>query len=211
MLNLLLGLQLEKMEVPETNKRMQIFVRTNDNESLRTYSSNLRIYGIPSKVYSLEALTAGELDKKAKAIHLRYLEKRRTKPDFGSEDADENWENLFQEYKDSNRKVADHMGVKLRGIGVEVVAKNDPRPEAVFREEELDILSKLEHQRWSADRSLAGWIYGKAKSASKRKTPYLTKWKKLTEEIKDYDREVVKSIPVVLGTLDLKMVRRESN
>ena len=156
---------------------------------------------------SREVIFEGDLDKKARAIHACYLEKRKSEPDFGAIATDVIWEDLSKEFKDSNRKAADHIGVKIRGIGCEIVALDDPREETGFSDDELEQLSELEHQRWNAERSLAGWIYGKVKNEKIRQTPYLVPWNKLAEYIKAYDREAVKNIPNVLRMVGLKIVR----
>ncbi len=207
--NILLGLQLENVKLNEKDEPYQVFVRTNDNESFTTISRNLIPYLEPAKVCSQEVIIEGELDRKAKAIHAFYINKRKESSDFGTKEVDVSWENMSQEYKDSNRKAADHIGVKMRGIGCEIVGKNDPRPSATFSEEEIEKLSELEHRRWNAERSLAGWTFDKQKNSKTRKTPYLTDWNNLTEDIKDYDREAVKNIPNVLDLVGMKAVRRK--
>jgi len=157
--NLMLGLQLESIKLDEADDPMQVFVRTNDNESFTTFSRNIKLYGLPSKVCSQDVIIEGNLDRKARGIHADYLNMRKNKSDFGAKEADVSWENLSHEYKDSNRKAADHIGVKMRGIGSEIVSKDDPRPSSVFSEEEIEKLSELEHRRWNAERSLAGWSF----------------------------------------------------
>ena len=206
--NLLLGLQLDSLKLNETVESPKIFVRTNNNEIFATFSKNIKPYGLPSKVCSREAIIEGDLDKKARAIHAHYLEKRKSHPGFGTQETDVIWEDLSQEYKDSNRKAADHIGVKIRGIGCEIVTSKDTREETVFTSEELEQLSELEHRRWNAERSLAGWTYGKIKNEKIRQTPYLVPWSKLPENIKDYDREALQNIPDVLRMVGLKVVRR---
>jgi hypothetical protein len=195
--NLLLGLQLEN-------------IKLNENETFATFSKTIKPYGLPSKVCSREAIFEGDLDKKARAIHAHYLTKRKSEPDFGAIATDVIWEDLSQEFKDSNRKAADHIGVKIRGIGCEIVVLDDRREETDFSDDELEKLSELEHRRWNAERSLAGWKYGKVKNEKIRQTPYLVLWNELPESIKDYDREAVKNIPAVLEMVGLKMVKREN-
>jgi len=207
--NLLLGLQLENVKLNEFGETPQIFVRTNDNDSFFGISQNLKPYGLPSRVCSKEAILGGSLDKKAKAIHNDYITKREKASDFGTRKADTSWEILSQEYKDSNRKAADHIGVKMRGIGCEIVNDNDPRPEAILSDVEIKKLSELEHRRWNAERSLAGWVYNEQRNDRARKTPYLTDWENLPEDVKDYDRNTVKNIPNILSIVGMKAVRHE--
>ena len=207
--NMLLGLQLETLDLNETGESPQVFVRTNDNVSFASFSQTIKPYGLPSKVCSQEVIAEGDLDRKSRAIHNDYLKKRKNASGFGSRAADVNWERLSQEYKDSNRKAADHIGVKMRGIGCEIVNSDDPRPSAIFSIEEIERLSELEHQRWNAERSLAGWTFDEQKNDKTRKTPYLTDWDKLNEDIKEYDRDAVRNIPSVLELIGMKAIRQK--
>jgi voltage-gated potassium channel Kch len=202
--NLLLGLQLDSISFEE---RVNIFVRTGDDVAFTTFSQNVKPYGLSSKVCSQESIYGGFLDKKAIAFHNNYLDKRRKEEDFGKKDADVSWEELSQEFKDSNKKAADHIGVKMRAIGCEIVDAADPRPEAIITREELLMLTKLEHKRWNAERSLAGWIYSKTRNDKARKTPDLTEWENLSKETQEYDVNAVKIIPEVLAKVGLKAVR----
>ena len=93
-------------------------------------------------------------------------------------------------------------------IGCDIVDYNDPQPQVEMTEEEIFLLSKLEHRRWSAERSLAGWDYAKKKNEVTRETPYLTSWENLSERIKDYDRRVVTMIPEVLKEAGKKIIKQ---
>jgi len=97
----------------------------------------------------------------------------------------------------------------MRGIGCEIVNSDDPRPSAIFSIEEIERLSELEHQRWNAERSLAGWTFDEQKNDKTRKTPYLTDWDKLNEDIKEYDRDAVRNIPSVLELIGMKAIRQK--
>ena len=207
--NLLLGIQLESLKFFESDKSPNIFVRTNDNETFTTFSSKLKPYGLPSKVCSYEAIMRGDMDRIAQARHSNYINRRKNNSDFGIKESDVSWENLSQDYKDSNRKAADHIGVKMRSIGCEIVSNDDPRPSAKFTKEEIELLSKLEHSRWYAERSLAGWTFDNQSNDQTRKTPYLVEWSKLPNNIQDYDKETIIDIPAVLGLIGMKVVRQE--
>ena len=202
--NLLSGLQLDNVSFKEY---VNIFISTNDDVAFKSVSQKVKPYGMSSKVCSHEAICSEFLDKKAIAFHNNYLEKRRKEDDFGKKDADVPWEELSQEYKDSNRKAADHIGVKMRAIACKIVEAGNPGPEAKLTEEELLMLAKLEHRRWNAERSLAGWTYSEARNDKARKTPDLTEWENLTNEVREYDIDAVKSIPDVLATVGLMAVR----
>lgn len=206
--NLMLGLQIDGLSPSTPSIPFQVFIRTDDNESIDAISKNLKPYGLPSSVCSLNAITGCDLDEQAKAVHADFHKTRKTNKSFGTQASDVDWDELPQEYRDSNRKAADHIGVKMRGIGCQIVsAKDDPREPTEFTTSEVDLLAELEHYRWNAERSLAGWTLGEVKSEENRKTPYLVEWDDLPEKIQQYDRDAVENIPNVLNEAGLKIVR----
>jgi voltage-gated potassium channel Kch len=205
--NMLLGLQIQSITLLHSRIPFQVFSRTDDNEAFTSITSSIKPYGLPSHVCSQSAIHGGELDDMAKANHAFFLDIRKTEPDFGSRAADVPWEELSQEFRDSNRKVADHIGVKVRGTGCQIVPEDDPRKECTMTKTEVDLLSELEHRRWNAERSLAGWTYSPARNDKTRQTPYLVEWSDLPPDIQKYDRDSVENIPNVLKVARLKIIR----
>ena len=142
--NMLLGLQIDSITLKNPSVQFQVFSRTDDNEAFTNVANNIKPYGLPSRVCSQNAIHGEQLDRMAKANHAKFYEMRKTKPDFEKRAADVPWENLSQEFRDSNRKAADHFGVKMRGIGCKIVEENDDREEAVMEEStENKILEEL--------------------------------------------------------------------
>ena len=205
--NMLLGLQIDSMALPHLTAPVQIFSRTDDNEGFDNITKNIKPYSLPAKVCSKDAIEGNELDDMAIANHANFLTNRRIETDFGNRAADVEWEFLSQEFRDSNRKAADHFGVKMRGIGCQIVSEGDPGPEAVMTELELRLLAELEHRRWNAERSLAGWTYSPVRNDKTRQTPYLVDWSLLDPDIQKYDWDAVENIPNVLKVANLKIVR----
>jgi hypothetical protein len=75
-----------------------------------------------------------------------------------------------------------------------------------FEGVDLELLSKMEHRRWMAERFLAGWTSG-PKDVEKRLSPYLIEWEDLPPNIQDYDRNSVRLIPGVLKSVNLEIRR----
>jgi hypothetical protein len=201
--NLLLGLQFDNVD---WQNDVRIFIQTNDEFPISTFSDIVKSYGPPSVVCSHGAIYSEFIDKKAIAFHNYYLDKRKKEPDFGKKAADVSWMELSQEYKDSNRKAVDHIGVKIRSIGYKIVDINNSKPQIILSDKEILRLAQLEHKRWLAERSLAGWTYNEERNNKKRESPDLVEWDKLSKETQDYDINAVKSIPSVLATIGLKII-----
>lgn len=197
--NLLLSLQLHSMTFENLNAPVQIFYRTKDESAFSNFPE-IKPYGLPAEVCSHETIFGENLDKMAKAMHINHM--RIT-------DRNEDWDELSYELKDSNRKQADHIGVKMRAISCYIVAEDDSRPEAVFLHDEIEMLARLEHQRWCAERLLAGWTLGETKNLQAKISPSLITYEKLSKQEKDWDREAVKNIPSVLKLVGQKVVRKE--
>jgi hypothetical protein len=67
------------------------------------------------------------------------------------------WEGLSEADRLSNRRAADHVGVKLRCIGARIVDGSLPGSNFAFSSDEVARLAELEHRRWCAERLLSGW------------------------------------------------------
>ena len=121
------------------------------------------------------------------------------------------WEELRDDFRESNRQQADHVPIKLRAIGCEAVPLADHREAlTAFKAAEIELLAELEHTRWNAERRLAGWRYGAPGDKARRISEYLVPWADLDDSIRQYDREAIGEIPACLAAARpaLKVVRR---
>ncbi|MEQ1860485.1 MAG: NAD-binding protein [Chthoniobacteraceae bacterium] len=109
------------------------------------------------------------------------------------------WEELPEDLRNSNRAAADHIDVKLRAVGCErceVLASAEPA--FAFTGPEVDLLAKMEHERWCADRRLAGWTPG-PRDNERRLHPNLVAWGELSADDQGKDRAQVVALPAVLA------------
>ncbi len=131
-------------------------------------------------------------DSLAMAIHEDYVAQRRKE----GETLDTNpallpWDELDEDLKDSKRQQADHVPVKLRALGMTAGSAIGE-----FTPEQVEILARMEHARWNADRFLAGWKFAPGpKNIDEKTSPHLVSWDGLREAIREYDREAVRNIP----------------
>lgn len=142
----------------------------------------------------------------ARAIHERYRRNQRDRKPPADPSMNP-WETLAETLKNSNRDQAIDIGMKLDAIGCRVAPASDGAA-ATFTSAELERLATLEHDRWVAERSRAGWTLGPVKDVELKRSPYLVPWEELAEEIREYDREAVRAIPEVLAEAGLVMARR---
>jgi hypothetical protein len=156
-------------------------------------------FGECSVSCSFQEVTQPVGDTLATAFHKDYVARYCT----GSDDADkpqcQPWELLSERFRVSNRLAADHAHVKLAVIGCKLES-NAPAAEPVrASDEEKQILAPVEHNRWAAERLLAGWKFGKTRDNDQLVHPDLIPFEALSDDKKARD---VSQIGVVFETLN---------
>jgi hypothetical protein len=161
-------------------------------------------------------LFGGTYEVLARALHLSYVRHRtaegwRYGPDLDAERRTDPalapWEELAPELRESNRSQAAHTGTKLAAVGCTLEELIDWERELLaFRDDEVERLAGLEHERWVEERVAAGWRLGPRDPAARR-TPYLVGYETLPEEVKEYDRAFVRELPRLLAKLGYRIVR----
>lgn len=119
------------------------------------------------------------------------------------------WEELSEDLKESNRRQADHIGVKLKEVKCDVLLLTDWDAELFqFTPEEVETLAKMEHERWMKDLLEQGWTRGPKKDANKKIHPDLVSWDELPEGEKEKNRNFISSLPKILSAVDLQIYRQ---
>lgn len=200
-----------------------VFVRQSEQKGLATLLNDrltegpaglhVTSFGAPEVSAGLEQILQEKLDVLARAIHERYVAHRKADGAAdGSDLAMQPWSQLDAGLKSSNRQQADHIDVKLRAIHCRRIGAKDPVPAGAqpftgFSPDEVELLARMEHARWCADRLLAGWQLGEKADKPRRISPHLVPFDQLTEEIKQYDRDAVLQIPELVALAGERIVR----
>jgi len=162
----------------------------------------------------------------ARAIHEDY--RARASEEEGPGERSEravhvSYDDLPEEARESNRRQADDIGVKLEMIKADVVplaglqsgptadfdaCDEGDQPGFAFSRRELERLSRHEHARWAREKRRAGWRYGPVLDEAARIHPCLVGYDRLPEAEKEKDRQVVERIPWLLRAIGLEIVRR---
>lgn len=155
---------------------------------------HLRFFGWRDQFYDFK-----HQDQLACAIHQDYLEKARSDGSYRRNTRQHSpWEDLPECFRWSNRYQADMIAVKLRRLG-RVVSKAGPGESGdPFTAGEIELLARMEHDRWWAERLLDGWRHGVARDDARRIHPDLVPYDQLTGAIKEYDRNTVRNIAMLL-------------
>lgn len=151
----------------------------------------------------------------AKAIHITYC-----KGDTGTlnkrilKDNGLPWKDLPQTYKNANFAQADYIGeiLKTEGLVLESVKGKADNSAFNFKEDAckamVERMAEKEHGRWNVERLREGWRPGK-RDDTKKIHDCLVPWEDLPDDIKDYDRDSVKSWPELLGKVGIKIQEKQ--
>ena len=117
---------------------------------------------------------------------------------------------LPADLRDSSIAYISSIHRKLDTLGYEVLPAGSCYPDRYvrnFTESEVECLAILEHRRWLNEREKAGWHYGATKDVDQRKSPYMVPWEELPDRAKEWNRSAVRSIPNLLASVNLAVVK----
>jgi len=184
------------------------------------WNDSLYLIALPSDPQTIRAFLGSDnrkmvtplREKLGRLIHHEYQEMVREKVKNDPNQVNlSDWNSLPEFLKESNFDQADHIFNKLRAIGYDIRESVDRDTEIhSFTPEEVEYLSEMEHGRWNVERLRDGWRYGPAKDIEKKISPFLVPWEKLSEEIKEYDRDAVRKIPKNLAKIGLEIWKENS-
>lgn len=178
-----------------------------DGQGTSGWLQNLHPFAMIAQTCRISAVVDDKLDTLARAIHEAYVDNSRKNNVPASDPAMLPWERSDPMFRDSNRQQADHIPVKLRAIGCRSVSETAPgMPVSAFDDTEVELLARMEHDRFVAERLLAGWTSG-PRDPERRTSPYLVPWEELDEDVRDKDRSAVREIPVLLARVGEKVIR----
>jgi hypothetical protein len=153
-----------------------------------------------SRLVLRDVLFGDALENLARTIHEKYREEQK-----GKKPKDDHtmvpWGDLAEEYKESNRQQANQIPEKLQRIGYGF-APSAGKPTAIYKfsDEEVEILARVEHERWMTEKIQAGWKFGPKRDEKNKTNPALVPWAKLPKKEKVKDYHTVRLIPELLAT-----------
>lgn len=188
------------------------FTKQNTNQ---LSSPQIITFGKTDDICRIEEILQDRMDVFASMIHGAHQELvDREDPERAASSPIETWEALSREHRESNRQQYDHMDIKLRSMGYHRVPEDSNEETAIleFTNQQIEVLSKIEHNRWIAERLLAGYKYAPPDKRDDRALlhPDLVPWEQLTEHSKEYDRKAVGRIPHVLSRVGEKIIQMPS-
>ena len=147
------------------------------------------------RLVARDVLVGAARERIAQAIHEAFVEHNAaTMPEEDQRMLP--WDDLTEEYRESNREQADWFPTYLEAVGCGFLPATDESPRHVeFTPAELETLAQMEHERWWAQKRAAGYVFGPAKSDAEKTHPCMVPWDQLSEAEREKDREAVRNIP----------------
>ena len=139
-----------------------------------------------------EFLLEGVDDTYALQIHQAYCEnddrKAAEDPEHKKGGSNLAWEELSETHRNANRHAADHFTTKLRALGLTLVRRGQAA-QADLSCDEIEIVKRMEHNRWWAERSLDGWEYADIEEQDKENKlhPSMKPYGQLGDEEREKD------------------------
>ncbi len=209
-------LAIEKLE------DIPLFVRLTESEGWAALADDLseqregayrfiKGFGIISNLCNLKEIQLTKLNNMAKVLHKNYLTERKKDGTYdASKQSHQPWETLGWHYRASNQQAADHLRVKLRTIGLELVdAKTATEEDVGFNpnDGESSILTQLEHRRWMVEKELLQWKPGIQTDLENKVHSSLVKWDRLSETEKKKDEQQIKAYQDAIAAGEYKVIR----
>lgn len=142
-----------------------------------------------------EDVLADISDQLARRLHAAYCAKddtaRQSDPLRPRARFNKPWEELPETGREANRRVIDHLDVKLRAVGRRLLPQGTAMPQPLTAEE-IELLARMEHNRWWADRALDGWTYGPVRDDARKRHPQMVRYEELDESARQLDRDSVR-------------------
>jgi hypothetical protein len=143
----------------------------------------------------------------ARSIHEKYLERLRADGVTGHPN-DVPWDELSEEFKESNVNQAHDITRKLSAVGFDYDAGDTPFPSVESFDEDIKlVMAQNEHIRWMNEKLANGWRYGTPRDDVKKKHPLILPWEELPIEEKQKDIDAVENIIPLLKSVGLRVYR----
>lgn len=167
----------------------------------KRFEDVLQPFGNLAQIMTKADIVDGHSDEVATKLHEFYLSNTASEP-ASTKPSRQPWPKLAETFRESNRRAADHIRVKLASVGCHVPADSLTLSQCLdfAKSSEIEMLSRLEHRRWCADRWIDGWRYAAVRDDQQKLHDNLVPFDDLPPEIKQYDLKAV---------LDLKKVLKE--
>ncbi|MEO3808662.1 RyR domain-containing protein [Sphaerisporangium sp. B11E5] len=179
-----------------------------DVRLLEGIAGALHIFAINEEAGDPRLIGEDLVETLARAIHDRYLlEAAGRRENLQSNTSMASWERLPDRLKNANRRQAEDIGRKLASIGCALAPRVEPGLAFSFKEQEIERLAVMEHDRWLTELVRHGWTQGPERDSVRLRHPDLDRWENLSEVAREKDRDTVRNLPCILSDAGFQIVR----
>lgn len=174
--------------------------------------ANLHVFGLLDQTWTIESVLSGVAESLARALHENY---RRNRVAEGESVATNpflvSWGNLPEDVRHANRQQALAIRKELRRANRSLEPQRDWRTLPLeLSTRDLDLLARIEHDRWVTERKAQGWTKGLKKDPVHKTHPWLEPWDELKEEdAKTRVREDMNKLPLALAEIGFRIRRTD--
>lgn len=170
----------------------------------------LSVFGVVEEACVPDVIREDLVNQLARAIHRAYVANCAARGDTPEVNKSMRpWEELPDDLKDANIHQAEEIGVSLRAVDSEVVPESaGAAPDFSFSDSEVELLARMEHERWLKERRAKGYAYGPVREG--RQHPDLVDWESLSATAKEKDRDYIRGLPAILSDAGFRIIRLNS-
>lgn len=172
--------------------------------------ANLHGFGLLDRTWTLRSVLSGVAETLARALHKNYRKNRFAEGETVTTNSSlAPWGKLPTDARHANRQQALSICKGLRQVDCDLEPLQDWRsPPIKLSAEELNLLARIEHNRWVAERKEQGWTKGTEKDPDRKTHPWLEPWAELTDEdAKTRVRADMNTLPLALAEIGFAIRR----
>ena len=171
----------------------------------------LRLYPVLTRACDARLIADDLTERLARLIHERYLDaQQRAGLRLGDTPAMVDWSRLPESLRRANRAHVQDIAAKLLNLGCVVAPRRGGTGDVSAGEaidDRIEVLARLEHERWCRERRGEGWTYGESRDDLQRRHPALRPWDELPSEVQEHNREEIRALPDVLSDSGFELIR----
>jgi hypothetical protein len=170
-------------------------------------ATRVHTFDLYEQTCSADLLLSGSHEQLARDLHAAYLA---GSGEPSGQGAHLSWEQSSEETREANRRQADRIQCLLQTAGYRINPLHDwDAAERVFREEEILMMARLEHDFWRKAKEADGWRLGPQRDEKRRTHPDLVPWEGLDDVEREKNLTFVRQLPGLLARIGFQIDRVE--
>ena len=168
----------------------------------------LRLFGVVEAACDPGLIREDVTERLARVVHDRYrMARLRRGESVENNPSMVDWGRLPVTQRDSCRTQAEDIGRKLRAIGCTLAPRGGPGDDHQLAEHTVELLAEMEHERWLAERTEAGWRFAEQRADEQRQHPDIVAWERLSTVARDKNRDAMRELTDIVADAGFRIVQ----